>query len=111
MDFFTNGKFPEYLNCNLHFDVIRFSTKELYTYGKHMDKDIPKYSLIQNYNKIIGVKAKKQHKYEKIIKEIYRSLNQQDFSFKLKDTRDKGNDDRYFHYEGYENLQGIENLV
>lgn len=76
-----------------------------------MDKDVPRYQLIQNYNKVIGVKARKQRKYEKIMKEIYRSLNQGDFSYYLKDTRDKGNDERYFHYEGYERLTGVENLV
>lgn len=67
---------PDYLRCDLKFDVVRFGTKELYTYGKHMDKEIPKYRLIENYGKVIGVKEKKQHKYEKIMREIYRELNQ-----------------------------------
>ena len=76
-----------------------------------MDKDIPKYQLIENFNKVIGVKDKKQHKYQKILKGIYRQLNQKDYSYNLKQTKDKANDDRYFHYEGYSNIPGTVNLV
>jgi hypothetical protein len=76
-----------------------------------MDKDIPKYELIHNFTKVIGVKDKKQHKYQKLLKDIYRQLNQKDYSYQLKGTKDKGNYDRYFHYEGYENIQGATNLI
>ena len=31
------------MRCNLKFDIVRFPINEIYTYSKHMDKEIPKY--------------------------------------------------------------------
>ena len=72
------------MRCNLKFDIVRFPINEIYTYSKHMDKEIPKYELIHNFNKVIGIKDKKQRKYQKILKDIYRQLNQKDYSYQLK---------------------------
>ncbi len=77
-----------------------------------MDKDIPRYERIRNYYKIIGVKDKKQKKYVKFIKDIHRMIGQKDTDIQMNtDKKDKGNKERYFHYEGYDKLIGVENLV
>ncbi len=57
-----------------------------------MDLEIPKYRLLENHYKVIGVKEKKQHKYEGTIKEIMKKLNQKEYGFGLKEeVKDKSN--------------------